>query len=456
MFAWYRNAEICFVYLDDVLETPINKSRWFSRGWTLQELIAPKSMIFYDKSWKPIGRKEDLLDELSNITQVSREVLNHDKTLSSICVAQRLSWAAKRKTTRVEDKSYCLLGILDINMPPLYGEGDKAFYRLQEEIVRSTYDLSILAWSPSGPSVGDCCAFFAQSPDDFAACSKMELVPGAVLDDIPMSMSNRGINITVPEYILECDKTESSIKYQYAIKLNCREPGLNEDFFTITIRKIGPTVFLRTRFADNDSFKPEPVYYSENERKGYILLTKMPEIGGLADIVSFSRHTQVKIEVSGWLESEIRQMPRKAWDIQDYAFFGTHTSLQNWGAVSFGERFFFVCRWFREESNWTFKGWLLDKNSKGMNDIWKDLFLYGDTFGFRAGSVMDMLGDVQGEEQGSLMFVDSGGSRKIEFECHRPSDTAPLWVVTLATGPASKEDMKKSKGEALPQRKRRR
>ncbi|RYP71344.1 hypothetical protein DL769_004712 [Monosporascus sp. CRB-8-3] len=146
MYRWYKNATKCYVYLADLEGlNGLNECRWFSRGWTLQELIAPGEMEFYDKNWQILGNKRMLLDQLASATGIPIAVLrNCDPSLAS--VAQRMSWASKRKTTRIEDVAYCLMGIFDVNMPLLYGEGQKAFIRLQEEIMKYSDDHSLFAW----------------------------------------------------------------------------------------------------------------------------------------------------------------------------------------------------------------------------------------------------------------------------------------------------------------------
>ncbi|KAH6644962.1 heterokaryon incompatibility protein-domain-containing protein [Truncatella angustata] len=162
MFKWYQNAEICFVYLSDLSVTEaggqgrqaksLSSSRWFSRGWTLQELIAPKTVLFYDYSWEVIGEKCSIpfRTALSTVTGIPELVLTNDEKLQDIAVAQRMSWAAGRKTTKPEDMAYCLLGIFDVGIPILYGEGPRAFFRLQEEILKNTTDTSIFAWTADG------------------------------------------------------------------------------------------------------------------------------------------------------------------------------------------------------------------------------------------------------------------------------------------------------------------
>ncbi|KAI6005491.1 heterokaryon incompatibility protein-domain-containing protein [Pisolithus albus] len=156
MYRWYRNSKMCYVYLHDDFSR-FQKSNgwpeWFSRGWTLQELIAPNKAKFFNKNWVSIGTKWDLKSTLENITQIPEEVLVDEKILRSTnpwkrpCIAHIMSWAANRKTTRVEDRAYSLLGLFGVNMPMLYGEGSKAFQRLQLEIIRVFSDHSIFAWN---------------------------------------------------------------------------------------------------------------------------------------------------------------------------------------------------------------------------------------------------------------------------------------------------------------------
>ncbi|EJF56681.1 HET-domain-containing protein, partial [Dichomitus squalens LYAD-421 SS1] len=156
MYLWYGRADLCYAYLADVPPgknphrrgSTFRESRWHRRGWTLQELIAPSSMAFLADDWTEIGRKHTLYDLVQEITGIPWQALLHAKPLDEFSVAQRLSWAARRETTREEDRAYSLLGIFNINMPTLYGEGSRAFRRLQEEIVRRIPDLSLFAWRP--------------------------------------------------------------------------------------------------------------------------------------------------------------------------------------------------------------------------------------------------------------------------------------------------------------------
>ncbi|RYC56155.1 hypothetical protein CHU98_g10056 [Xylaria longipes] len=167
MFRWYGNAQVCYVYLIDVIweegsEEPYSafrNSRWFTRGWTLQELIAPIKLHFFDTTWSTIFYVEkhtidrdrdktchEIIEEITGIRCWYLHSVQNISTDPNVPVAIKLSWASGRKTTRAEDMAYCLLGLLDVNMPLLYGEGHKAFLRLQEEFLKRHYDPTILCW----------------------------------------------------------------------------------------------------------------------------------------------------------------------------------------------------------------------------------------------------------------------------------------------------------------------
>jgi hypothetical protein len=146
MFEWYRIADKCYVYLSDVSVLPqyivhrqvwqpmLSKSRWFTRGWTLQELLAPKAVLFYTKEGTLLGTREDLQSLISSITGIPWEAL-HTKSLSDFTINERWGWAKHRATTRGEDIAYCLLGIFGVHMPLRYGEGkDAALKRLKQAV----------------------------------------------------------------------------------------------------------------------------------------------------------------------------------------------------------------------------------------------------------------------------------------------------------------------------------
>jgi len=147
MFCWYQNAARCYVYLSDVSvnthdgqachiewESAFRNSRWFTRGWTLQELLAPKVVEFYSRDQVRLGDKKLFEHQIYEITGIPIEALR-GRHLGSFSIEERLRWGKKRQTTEEEDKSYCLLGIFNVSMPLVYGEGyAKAMKRLLREI----------------------------------------------------------------------------------------------------------------------------------------------------------------------------------------------------------------------------------------------------------------------------------------------------------------------------------
>ena len=238
MFEWYKKAAVCYTHLFDLAESPngdpeserardqlradLGRCRWFSRGWTLQELIAPKVMEFYDGSWTNRGTKAVLMCEISLITDVDVSVLSNSEELSTIPVARKMSWAAKRLTTRLEDTAYSLLGIFDVNLPLIYGEGARAFVRLQEAIAQSTNDLSLFAWSEDErhPSFQSFYGILAQSPRQFARCCQLERIADPLRHDSQsFTITNRGVEFQTS---LKIDYTEGD----YLMHLHCRDAAV--------------------------------------------------------------------------------------------------------------------------------------------------------------------------------------------------------------------------------------
>ncbi|KAH9866317.1 hypothetical protein J1614_008883 [Plenodomus biglobosus] len=229
MYQWYEGSEICYAYLSDVqyeyeganLSTKIlmetrkfEDSKWWTRGWTLQELLAPEVVKFFAPgpvNWVAIGTRESLISEISLRTNIDHEtLLGRDVELSS--VGRRMSWAAERETTRPEDLAYCLLGLFRVNMPLLYGEGDRAFLRLQvsqgmpysvqyllvqEEIMKSSDDQTILAWEVDLATTdfkSVICGPLATSPSQFRGSDDLLPIVDPKMDK-PYSMTNKGLLI---------------------------------------------------------------------------------------------------------------------------------------------------------------------------------------------------------------------------------------------------------------------
>ncbi|KAK1832030.1 vegetative incompatibility protein HET-E-1 [Podospora conica] len=277
MFRWYRDAELCYAYLSDVPSAPTSSqeaqdavqiSRWFLRGWTLQELVAPKDLRFYSKDWRPLGTKAQFADMISKMTKIGTRFLFGDN-LDLASIAQKMAWAAKRQTTRSEDQAYCLLGIFDINIPLLYGEGSKAFQRLQETLL-TTYpeDQSLFVWgnivndlvehppipahvilSPEPipwktPDAGsEHHSLLAKSPADFAESHNVVPCPAAAeafyhdprnKTRLPSLAGNGGVKVDLAIFwsyhtvIYHADPPVAHCKFVVSCLLLCNREGLDE------------------------------------------------------------------------------------------------------------------------------------------------------------------------------------------------------------------------------------
>ncbi|KAH6887063.1 heterokaryon incompatibility protein-domain-containing protein [Thelonectria olida] len=234
MFRWYEKAEICYAYLSDVppRHSPpqgvpwkwfFRSSRWFARGWTLQELLAPAFLLFLDDSWGTIGSREEWSPEIESATGIGiKQLLD----FRSCCVATKLSWAANRQTTRVEDRAYSLLGLLGVSLPLIYGEGCNAFIRLQHELIRSYNDETIFVWGRP-PFSGNVLAsgtsefssdILAPSPESFAHSN------GLAIRQFDhgrrgFTMTNAGLSLNVE--LFEFPNVLAGGESLYAIQLNC-------------------------------------------------------------------------------------------------------------------------------------------------------------------------------------------------------------------------------------------
>ena len=175
MFRWYQQADRCYVFLSDVSvdsdngelapylwEGSFRRSRWFTRGWTLQELLAPTSVEFFSREGRYLGSKQTLEELIHEITTIPIPALQ-GKPLTQFSVKERLRWITGRNTKKPEDQAYCLLGIFDIFMPLIYGEKENAIQRLKAEIrkqavenIHHGLDVSFFHQTPSAVSVSDC------------------------------------------------------------------------------------------------------------------------------------------------------------------------------------------------------------------------------------------------------------------------------------------------------------
>ncbi|KAE9978068.1 hypothetical protein EG328_001688 [Venturia inaequalis] len=201
----------CYAYLEDVVavddfSAAMRASRWFTRGWTLQELLAPSEVVFYSYDWRAFGTRHNLHVLIGEITGIDSDILCLDRHSTGLkskffthlerkSLAKRMSWASQRETTRPEDMAYSLLGLFDVHIPLLYGEGfSKAFSRLQVEILKNSTDQSLLAWTRADrqPALGHTYSWLATHPRDFMSAKNVREVPGG---ETTLEVTNRGLKL---------------------------------------------------------------------------------------------------------------------------------------------------------------------------------------------------------------------------------------------------------------------
>ncbi len=238
MFRWYSEAIACFVYLHDLDPSSSNSSNlskceYFERGWTLQELIASPEVEFYNAAWTSIGNKSTLEADISRITTIDKAVLRKASELRNCKLSLRMAWAAGRITRFEEDRAYSLLGVFNVQMPTLYGEGEaSAFRRLQEEIIKYSDDHSIFAWfdpdAPADASTG----LLAPSTRCFQTSYTYNRLPRR--SAAPYAMTNKGLSIKlcllqldkgIFVASLDCEKDEDHVVglYLYCVSTETQE-----------------------------------------------------------------------------------------------------------------------------------------------------------------------------------------------------------------------------------------
>lgn len=281
MYSWYEKSRTCYAYLEDVCSldgpNPLRESTWFKRGWTLQELIAPAEVEFFSRDWNRIGTKTYMVHSLAEISRVAVDVLRDGIYVFQASLAEKMSWAVGRETTREEDKAYSLMGIFGINMPTLYGEGFRAFTRLQQEILRVSNDHSIFTWQRKSLAAG----LLAESPDEFAHSSNwhpLDYQSFVSTFSIPspkpdFTTTNYGLYIQLPLAPIP------GYEGYYLAFLACkrsRGPGeVLNSWPAIILRRLPGSFhrkFLRTSFrnqmityarlADYQSYETEPIWIS--------------------------------------------------------------------------------------------------------------------------------------------------------------------------------------------------
>jgi Heterokaryon incompatibility protein (HET) len=324
MYTWYWNSAICYAWLSDVpakpksfsfsktsdhpnsreWETQFQKSEWFRRGWTLQELIAPRMVLFYSKCWNFIESKGEIYRTISKISGIQEDILIGKAELDTVSIGQRMSWASGRTTTRLEDMAYSLMGIFDVNMPLIYGEGQKAFIRLQEEILRKSEDHTLFAWTDKDGDHSSFRSLFASSPAEFQSCYSM--IPIRMGDEEPIFSTNRGLLVHLElrdsspnemEYIalLRCKSLET--KEVQAIRLRRLFPGSNK------FARVSPDMLYG---------QPITIFENQNDQNTMSKLY-VPEKMPLKDIAIGLRIKgfQIDNDTRGW--KLLKVFPSKLW-----------------------------------------------------------------------------------------------------------------------------------------------
>jgi hypothetical protein len=274
MYKWYENSVVCYALLEGDASmksstADFHHDRWFTRGWTLQELIAPTTVQFFDKNWCYITSKENAStpSRLEELTGIPADVISDPSLIQFYGVAAKMSWASGRKTTRIEDTAYSLMGIFKVNMPLLYGEGKGAFIRLQEEILKDSDDHSIFAWDFQEGHDQEIFRFrgvLADDPSRFKASAF--ITPGSrrsaglAPSTTPYSMTNKGLRIELRKFFsrnLDC----------FVALLDCKSGRARQNYCSHIVivldqAPLSPTgTFLRgtTRYLEeelkNDEFQ---------------------------------------------------------------------------------------------------------------------------------------------------------------------------------------------------------
>ena len=243
MWRWYAEAKACYVYMSDVeplgssvekeetgqgsppsLGERLKSTAWFTRGWTLQEMLAPRRELFFDAGWDLLGDRDrqPLSKVLESFTGVKKQFFGSISGVRAATVAERMLWVSKRETSRTEDIAYCMLGLFGVYMPLIYGEGLNAFLRLQQEIIRVSDDETIFAWAApaaKGRKEGRRCGLLAEHPRDFGVLADKQIVRQTWIERPPFSMTHKGLELEIYDTPLIKSSRNATIP------LNCKITG---------------------------------------------------------------------------------------------------------------------------------------------------------------------------------------------------------------------------------------
>ncbi|KAG6381988.1 hypothetical protein JVT61DRAFT_618 [Boletus reticuloceps] len=231
MFKWYAHAHLCIVHLAASLSlADFEHEPWFKRGWTLQELLAPRRIKFYDQGWRPftnlVNDKDDqgLMFALSAVTGIPRDVVIADNSrgIKGCGVWEIMSWASTRKTTRIEDAAYCLYGLFDVHPSIAYGEGERAFARLVKEIVERYHTWDVFVWG------GEASQMHSALPCSPACYPRWdEAMVGGGLGMTDFTLTAHGLRLTsVPLIPLAFASDEKDESGSYTVMLSPRSDAV--------------------------------------------------------------------------------------------------------------------------------------------------------------------------------------------------------------------------------------
>ena len=248
MWRWYAQAKACYVYMSDVepakssqsatpLRERLKKTAWFTRGWTLQEMLAPAKEMFFDSEWNLLGDRDEepLSGLLHDFTGVKKHFFGNLAKIKTATVAERMLWVSKRETSRLEDIAYCMLGIFDVYMPLIYGEGLNAFQRLQQEIIKVSDDETIFVWTTEGRKRS---GLLAEHPRDFGVLAGKEIVKDTWIERSPFAMTNKGLELEIYDSPLIKNSPKATVPF------NCRVKG--EGLIFVTLENCAAGSWCRT------------------------------------------------------------------------------------------------------------------------------------------------------------------------------------------------------------------
>jgi hypothetical protein len=290
MFNWYRNAAVCYIFLEDVppsdektyTEHAFRNSRWLTRGWTLQEYLAPSHIELYSSSWTRIGSVfspcSSMELELFEASLVQRCTGIHRWYWSTADISTRLSWAATRHTTREEDKAYCLLGLLDVKMPLLYGEGDEAFPRLLEEVIKKSNSHGVLAAGynlPWSRSTFKYPYLLPTSPRPYAGCRNgFEETPVPGRSNSPhFTLTNAGLSIELPLLMID-----DRLKVVLGL-LNCRDKSKPDSLVAIVLVAVRGVQYSQYSPVSHPLSVPSEFHQLARRKKIYIANERSVPLG---------------------------------------------------------------------------------------------------------------------------------------------------------------------------------